>query len=388
MMKKLVTFIVLAVAIAANTGLITSRVFAYDQQFYSSNDILFYNPDASSACSSTASTSAASVPLTDNPTLKQIFQLLINGGMNAGQASAVMGNMYAESSFISDRHEVGNDIGYGLVQWSFGRRTNLENFAKQKGVPASDVAMQIEFLFKEYNSSYKSRLDSTPFKDGVDIAASTRAWMMIFEAPMMAPANDPAALNSKRIPAAIKIYGFYSSLAPTSITASVATTSGCNVTGNGAVAGNIVATALNLALTSPVANGTTGKSNARDTYQTAKQQYNPTTDWTDCGGFVSTVMKASGVDPNYPLGTSVEADYVRAHPEKYTIINNPSKDGSDLQPGDILISTTAGHTMLYTGQTGTPYADASLGGRVPSVRLSTDGVWMLARNAFVARVIK
>jgi len=44
--------------------------------------------------------------------------------------------------------------------------------------------------------------------------------------------------------------------------------------------------------------------------------------------------------------------------------------------------------MLYTGQTGTPYADASLGGRVPSVRLSTDGVWMLARNAFVARVIK
>lgn len=387
-MKKLVTFIVLAVSIAAATSLTTNQVFAYDQQFYSSNDILFYNPDASSACSSTASTSTASVPLTDNPTLKQIFQLLINGGMNAVQAAAVMGNMYAESSFISDRHEVGNDIGYGLVQWSFGRRTNLENFAKQKGVPASDVTMQIEFLFKEYNSSYKSRLSSTPFKDGTDITASTKAWMMIFEAPMMSPANDPAALNSKRIPAANTIYGLYQSLAPSSTALSATSTSSCNATGNGAVAGNIVATALNLALTAPVKNGTTAKSDARDTYQTAKMQYNPTTDWTDCGGFVSTVMKASGVDPNYPLGTSVEGAYVRAHPEKYKVIDNPSPTGSDLQPGDILISTTAGHTMLYTGQTGTPYADASLGGRVPSVRLSTDGVWLLQRNAFIARVIK
>jgi hypothetical protein len=367
-------------------------VKAYDEAFYSSNDILFYNPDASSSCSSTASTSTASVPLTDNPPLKQIFQLLINGGMNAGQASAVMGNMYAESGFNSDRHEIGNDLGYGLVQWtnhpigsSTGRRTNLEKFAASKGVPNSDIPMQIEYLLNEYNSSYKSSLNSTPFKDGTDIAASTKAWMMIFEIPAMSPANDPAALNSKRIPAADTIYGLYSSLAPLS---SGVTTSGCNVTGNGAVAGNIVATALNLALTSPVKDGTTSKSDARDTYQTAKQQYNPTTDWTDCGGFVSTVMKASGVDPNYPLGTSVEADYVRAHPEKYTIINNPSLTGSDLQPGDILISTTAGHTMLYTGQTGTPYADASLGGRVPSVRLSTDGVWMLQRNAFIARVIK
>ena len=368
---------------------------AYDKAFYSSNDILFYNPDASSSCSATTSTSTASVPLTDNPTLKQIFQLLINGGMNGGQAAAVMGNMYAESGFNSDIHEVGNDLGYGLAQWtnhpigsSTGRRTNLEKFAASKGVPNSDIPTQIEYLLNEYNSYYKSRLSPTPFKDGTDIAASTRAWMMIFEVPAMSPANDPAALNSKRIPAAIKIYSLYSSLVPASTALSTTPTSGCNVTGNGAVAGNIVATALNLALTSPVKNGTTAKSDARDTYQTAKQQYNPTADWTDCGGFVSTVMKASGVDPNYPMGTSVEADYVRAHPEKYQVINSSAFTITDLQPGDILISTTAGHTMLYTGQAGTPFADASLGGRVPSVRLSTDGVWMLQHNAFIARVIK
>ncbi len=362
-----------------------------DKAFYSSNGIVFYNPDDTS-CSAAGSNTTSSVPLTDNPTLKQIFQLLINGGMNGGQAAAVMGNMYAESGFNSDRHEIGNDLGYGLAQWtnypigsSTGRRTNLEKFAVSKGVPSSDIPMQIEYLLNEYNSSYKALLSSTPFNNGTDIAASTKAWMMIFEKPAMSPANDPAALNSKRIPAATTVYGLYNSLAPLS---SGVTTSGCNVTGNGAVAGNIVATALNLALTSPVKNGTTAKSDARDTYQTAKPQYNPTTDWTDCGGFVSTVMKASGVDPNYPLGTSVEADYVKAHPEKYQIINSSAFTITDLQPGDILISTTAGHTMLYTGQAGTPFADASLGGRVPSVRLSTDGVWMLQHDAFIARVIK
>jgi hypothetical protein len=357
-------------------------VFAIDTAFYSSNDILFSGEDAASDCST--NTVTASLSLTDTPELKNIFQLLINGGMNTGQAAAVMGNMYAESSFNSDRHEVGNDIGYGLVQWSFGRRTNLENFAKQKGVPVSDVAMQIEFLLNEYNDSYKSRLDTTAFKDGTDIAASTESWMKIFEAPKMSPANDPAALNSKRIPAAVAVYGFYKSLAPST----TVTSSGCNATGNGAVAGNIVATALNLALTSPVANGKTQKSDARDTYQIAKPQYNPSVDWTDCGGFVSTVMKASGVDPNYPIGTGTQAAYVKSHPEKYTIITNPAKDGSNLQPGDILVSTQVGHTILYTGQAGTPYADASLGDRVPSVRPSSLGIWMLNNGAIVARVIK
>lgn len=378
---KSLSLIVMAVVLTFT--MLPKSAFAIDQQFYSSNDILFYNPDGT--CTTNGSPTAVSVKLEKNDTLQQIFQLLINGGMNAGQAAAVMGNMYAESSFNSDRHETGNDIGYGLAQWSFGRRVDLENFAKQKGVPTSDISMQIEFLLGEYNDSYKSLLSSTAFADGTDIAASTKAWMVIFENPAMKPANDPAALNSKRIPAADTIYGFYKDLSPNS----PVTTSGCNATGNGAIAGDMVKTALNFALTSPVADGKTAKSDARDTYQSAKEQYNPgpIPDWSDCGGFIATVMIASGVDPNYPkVGVSSQLNYIRSHPEKYKVIEKPT--AADLQPGDILLSEQASHTTMYTGQQQYPDVDASLGQRVPSVRDSGNHTWMLSNGAVIARVIK
>jgi hypothetical protein len=365
------------------------KAFAYDQGFFAANDILFYNPD-DTGCTTGSSTgsggSTGSISLSKSAKLQQIFQLLINGGMNAGQAAAVMGNMFWESHFNSGQQEIGNGIGYGLAQWSFGRRTSLEAFAAQKGVPVSDMAMQIEFLFHEYNETYKSSLDNTAFKAGTNIADSTKAWMMVYEAPRMSPPNDPASLNSERIPAAEKIFGFYSNLVPSN-PATPTTTGGCNNTGNGAVAGNIIKTALNFAQPQPVADGTTAESDAVAAYQQAKQTLNPSAQWTDCGGFVATVMIASGVDPNYPkVGVSNQGPYVKSHPNKYMIINNPST--SNLQPGDILIIPDQ-HTAIYTGNTPYPMVDASLGQRIPSVRGSGDIAWVLSQpGVFAARVLQ
>jgi len=357
-------------------------VSALDPKSFDENGIYHYDPSFGCDNNNSNSDTTYTVDIQDNQNIKDIYNLLINSGFTSIQASAIMGNLYAESGFNSDAHEVGNDIGYGLAQWSFGRRTNLENYAQQKGVANSDVVMQIEFLTQEYNSSYKSRLDGTSFKDSSDLTKSTESWMTIFEAPKMSPENDPARLNSKRIPAAKRILALYQN---NSSTSGVVLQSSCPI-GNVAVSGDIVGTALNLALTSPVSNGKTQKSDARDTYQTAKDEYNPSADWTDCGGFVSTVMKASGVDTAYPMGTSIQYKYVNDHPEKYTVIKNASV--SDLLPGDILISTDVGHTILYTGSEQYPYADASLTQRVPSVRPSSSGVWMLNNGSIVARAIK
>jgi len=372
-------------------------VLAIDEGFYSSNDILFYNPDAVECATGAVVSSGASgnvASLVKSATLQTIFQALINGGMTSVQAAAVMGNMYAESSFDSNKHEIGNDIGYGLVQWSFGRRTKLEAFAKQKGVPNSDLAMQMEFLLNEYNSSYKSTLSGTPFSNSPDVAKATESWMTIFEAPLYAPANDPAALNSKRIPAALKIYGFYKDLAPAS---GVATTSSGGAVGtascssaNGAVAGSIIDTALGFALESPATQGMTSKSDARPSYQSAKETINPGGQWSDCGVFVATVMIASGVDPDYPkVVTTTQLGYVRSKPTKYEIIEKPTlQQGSvnTLQPGDILI--TSGHTEIYTGKSPYPAVDASLNDRVPSVRPMGGLAWMLTGGAIAARIIK
>ena len=42
--------------------------------------------------------------------------------------------------------------GYGLAQWTFGRRTELERTAKEKGVAVSDLGFQLTFLYQESKS--------------------------------------------------------------------------------------------------------------------------------------------------------------------------------------------------------------------------------------------
>ncbi|MBC7943446.1 hypothetical protein H7X68_03035 [Candidatus Saccharibacteria bacterium] len=376
---------------------VTTPAPVVDESFNSGNDVLFSGTDAAVECNSGAvvskGASGSVSSLVKSANLQTIFQALLDGGMTNVQAAAVMGNMWWESHFNSDSHEIGNDIGYGLAMWSFGRRTQLEAFAKQKGVPNSDVAMQMEFLFKEYNTSYKNSLKGTPFDTSSDIAKATESWMVIFEVPGMTPPNDPAKLNSERIPAAIKIYGFYKDLKGVAGAAvssgGAAGTASCS-SDNGAVAGSIVDTALGFALESTATDGMVNKSDAKPSYQTAKESINPGGAWSDCGVFVATVMIASGVDPNYPkVGTSNQISYVRSQPTKYQIIEKPTLQAGSvntLQPGDILI--TSGHTEIYTGKSPYPTVDASLNDRVPSVGSMGSLTWMLGTNPIAARIIK
>lgn len=55
---------------------------------------------------------------------------------------AVMGNITAESRWDVDAIEHGNSIGFGLCQWSFGRREQLEAYG-------TSLEHQCEFLWSE-----------------------------------------------------------------------------------------------------------------------------------------------------------------------------------------------------------------------------------------------
>lgn len=109
---------------------------------------------------------------------------------------------------------------------------------------------------------------------------------------------------------------------------------------------------------------------ASQAYIDARAKYNPEAggDMNDCGKYVSTVMRASGADPDYPpAGTSIQRNYV-INSSKYTIIN--TKSPSDLQPGDILVHSgtgSYGHTMIYIGDQGdgNVAVEASLGDHPP-----------------------
>jgi hypothetical protein len=172
------------------------------------------------------------------------------------------------------------------------------------------------------------------------------------------------------------------------------TSSDCSsASGTGQGAQAIVQEALKLAW----ADGSHGNT-PKPEYAAALQQYNPgnyTGDiGNDCGVFVSTVVRASGVDTNYPpSGTGSQWSYVVSHPKLYSVQYNVTSL-SQLQPGDILIvggpggAGAAGHTWIYVGtQPGPKHyysASASEGSRTGN--LDTDQLTDSAASGGYMRV--
>ncbi|HXE10337.1 MAG TPA: phage tail tip lysozyme [Verrucomicrobiae bacterium] len=190
-----------------------------------------------------------------------------------------------------------------------------------------------------------------------------------------------------------------------------------DASGCGAEPGNVVQTALNLAWPEPFADRDPSKEKDRDSeltprasYKQAMQQFNKPGFsltgglGTDCGVFVATVMRASGVDSDYPVsGTLAQAQYVISHPDKYDV-TFPATDTSQLQPGDILIlnagttknasggivlpggiDPTGGHTFIYVGKQQGGYNEASASFESRSANLDNTvlsdgrGSYMIAR---------
>lgn len=126
------------------------QALAIDQRFYSSNDILYWNEDA---CKVDSASSSGVAITGDNA--KDIWNFLIGKGLSEKQAAGIMGNFREESGpdFDPGIQEQGNGgAGYGIGQWSYGRRDALERAARKKGVSASSLAFQLEFLYQEMNS--------------------------------------------------------------------------------------------------------------------------------------------------------------------------------------------------------------------------------------------
>ncbi len=80
---------------------------------------------------------------------EKVWYSLRKAGFSEEAAAGVLGNIQNESGFDPSTIEGGNGIGFGLCQWSFGRRTQIEAYAASKGASATDVDIQIEFLIAE-----------------------------------------------------------------------------------------------------------------------------------------------------------------------------------------------------------------------------------------------
>lgn len=365
----------------AQASLQPAEVAAVDRGFYSANEVLYFDPEAKECSGSTTGgtiTAETSITIEKTPEIETIWNYLTstplstNGGkpLNPTQAAGIMGNMYVESGFNPSAIErtTRAEKGHGLVQWTFGRWYELERFAAQKGTAWDNLNTQLEYLKKELEGTEKAVITDSQFASTKDPAVAAMRFRIVFER-----ADPDLAHDDKRTGAAIAVYKLFGGKG------------GDCTSATGAVVGDLVKTALNYALQTPATNGMTKESDARDTYRADKPKYNPSVDWTDCGGYIAVIMYASEVDKSFPnVSTTAQLAYARSNPSKYVVMNNPSL--GDLQPGDMLY--TSGHVTMYTGQATYPSVDASLNERVPSVRNSGSATWMINNGAVLVRVIK
>ena len=84
-----------------------------------------------------------------NTIQEKVWFAVLGAGYSKEAAAGVLGNIEAESGFNANLIEYGSGVGFGLCQWSYGRRTQLEQYAASKGKPPGDVNTQIEYLLGE-----------------------------------------------------------------------------------------------------------------------------------------------------------------------------------------------------------------------------------------------
>lgn len=398
------------------------------KDFYSFNNVLFYAPYDQVNCIPDTGPGLGTLlptmeisPLVGNTRSEQIWNFLITKGLSPQQAAGVMGNIQVETAGTYDpgieefEANIYGTKGYGIAQWTGSRRDALVAAAAAASVPVNDLAFQLEFMYQESNTrkvsatvaaqgyGVRGENEWETLKQQASILDAVVFWHNNFEVS----SQSPSAVISSRGSAAQAVYNLYAAGAadtpgqalsretPTTVNSDQVLyacppgTHPAYQTGPSGVSGAPSQSAQSILETITKfawPKDTTGlklNSDAKPEYRQAAYDYFPGYgDYTlaDCTYFVATVMRASGADASFPIGTIPIKNYLTGN-SKYDIVYNPT--AADLQPGDILQHTNggtvagggtySGHIMFYTGNsldsTGAfPGADASKYTRVPGYR--------------------
>jgi hypothetical protein len=90
--------------------------------------------------------------LRGNSNEQRIVNFFVGKGLSPEQAAGIAGNLAHESGSNPGQHEIGGH-GYGIAQWGGPRLRNLHHFAAESGTSVSDLGTQLNFMWKEMNSS-------------------------------------------------------------------------------------------------------------------------------------------------------------------------------------------------------------------------------------------
>ena len=346
-----------------------------DYSFYMGNDILWYDKNASCGVTSGApgSSTGPCVLVGEDPdpvvkVAKQIGNFLVAKGLSVAQTAGVLGNIQAESGFRPGAIEGGTGIGFGIVQWSYGRRTALEDAAREKGVSPADLCFQLEYLYQELTVRTADRPEyrqyGTEWKALQAMTSHRDALVMFhheFEVSHLMDTNNPTeAVNTARGAFADRWFEVMKKEVP-GAGAGSAPGPACSTVPTGNLSKALLAYAWPTDRTKTLPRAqwvdpTDGWQNVINTYP-AKGRYIGGTTYPgrDCGGFVTNLIIDSGFDPNYNFrsiiaegagNTIAQQTWLKANWK--VLGNGGSFDVATLQPGDVAINDN--HTFVYVGE--------------------------------------
>ena len=299
----------------------------------------------------------------------KVWQGLRGAGYSEIATAAAMGNIQHESGFDPATIEGGSGIGFGLVQWSYGRRTAMENYARSKGKNPSDVGVQIEYLLQELaegsgiwtnaSSAYGfGTLTRNDWANGNDLDKATKAFMCCFERP-----SYNASINhiDRRLQSAREYYEAFTGTPVTGASGDSESGGLFNTILDSLNAFDNLAAAYGLTSKSDDSSSSSGGVTGGNDKQQAlvakmksvegklaysQSQRNPDYGSGDCSSTVQWAYKnVLGVDPGSWTGAQ-ETDS-----DLYTVATNVN-DPSKLQPGDLILYRRGGtstHVEMYAG---------------------------------------
>jgi predicted double-glycine peptidase len=201
------------------------NILALDREFYSGNDILYYDPNAVEC------TTATSGPLVGNDNAEIIYKYFVNKGLTGEQAAGIMGNMSQESTAAlnpriiegganaPDDYVPVHGTGFGLVQWTWSdRQQPLVDLAKSSNRKVTDIEVQLDYVWQELSGKFKHTLDA------LKVATNPVDAAIVVHGPPMpgyeASADSPEKVRSVRGGNATAYFEKYKSLTPTAVSGS------------------------------------------------------------------------------------------------------------------------------------------------------------------------
>jgi len=177
---------------------------------------LWYDPTAvADVCTEGGS---GSVTVEPGENKRAALKYFYDRGLTIEQAAGFVGNLEAESGVQPDINErnptvPGSRGGYGIAQWTGGRRVALENFAAIQNKNVADLQFQLDYLWnQELLIAYKSSV-LDPLKQTTTVKAASDIVLTKFEIPGVIINGSEAqktALKDKRAGlgnAILQLYG-------------------------------------------------------------------------------------------------------------------------------------------------------------------------------------